>query len=116
MGLNKITPALAALLLSTAALPAFAQSTTVFTSVDAVDDNVDAIEERIQDEFDDARDSRNFGRGAGMNGAYGSVSATVNATDIIGSDADTSVTNDLAQRVAERPARHAHVAFDRVQQ
>jgi len=80
MGLKKITPALAALLLSTAALPAFAESTTVFNSVDAVGDNVEAIEERIQDEFDDALNSRNFGRGAGMNGAYGSVSATANAT------------------------------------
>nr|WP_319249658.1 DUF481 domain-containing protein [uncultured Celeribacter sp.] len=91
MSTQKISSSLAALMLVMASVPAYAQSTTVFNNVDAVDDSVDALEEKIQDEFDDARDSRQFGNGSGRLGWYGSVSMTANATSGNSDTADIGI-------------------------
>lgn len=62
-----------------AATTANAQNST-FSNQSAVQDGVDAIEDSVQNDFDKARDARDFGPGNEGIGWYGSLSASGNAT------------------------------------
>ncbi|MGR3492143.1 MAG: DUF481 domain-containing protein [Shimia sp.] len=68
-----------ATVLSFIAGASFAQTTTVFTGVDAAEDRVEAIEESVQDDFDRS-DRDAFGNQGRALGFYGSVSGTATAT------------------------------------
>lgn len=62
------------------ALPAVAQTTTVFSQADAAKTRVKKLDENIQNEFDKAREIRDFGSPNQKLGWYGSMSASANAT------------------------------------
>lgn len=79
------TTALSALILSLGTGATFAQS--AFDTQDSVDDAVTGIEEQVQDDFDKARESRDFGIGPNHLGWTGSVSATASA---VSGNSDTS--------------------------
>jgi putative salt-induced outer membrane protein len=71
---------LAAMLVASAALPAVAQTTTVFDNESATSDAVDDLQDGIQDDFDKVREAREFGgAGRATNGWTGSVSASASA-------------------------------------
>ncbi|MGR3467508.1 MAG: DUF481 domain-containing protein [Shimia sp.] len=70
----------AATILSFVAGSAFAQTTGVFTGVDAAENRVENIEEQVQDDFERS-DRDAFGNTGRALGFYGSVSGRATATD-----------------------------------